>query len=129
MTELDRPTAESQNHLKAQGQSQLTERAFGSPEFRASAAAIIATVVGIVLVAILQKGLGITDGATIVTLLLVPLLIYGIVSGRLLELTGPGGWGAKFAKLETELERTKEQVEKQQNMVNEAGGPPRMPLN
>ena len=43
-------------------------------------------------------------------LLLVPLLVYGMVSGRLSELTGPGGWGAKFTEVKNELEKTKEEV-------------------
>ena len=77
----------------------------------ACAVATGATVIGIILVAVLQRGLGITDGATTVALLLIPLLVYGMVSGRLTELTGPFGWGAKFAKVEDELEKTKEDVE------------------
>ena len=31
-----------------------------------------------------------------VALLLIPLIIYGVVSGRLAEFSGPGGWSAKF---------------------------------
>lgn len=81
-----------------------------SRDLRAFAAAVSATLIGVALVAVLQKGVGIGDSATTVALLLVPLLVYGIVSGRLRELTGPGGWGAKFAEFETELEKTKEEV-------------------
>src|SRR4051812_46075546 len=80
-------------------------------DLRACAAAASTTVIGIILVAVLQRGVGITDSATTVALLLVPLLVYGMVSGRLMELTGPFGWGAKFAKVENELEKTKEDVE------------------
>lgn len=40
--------------------------------------------------------LAITDSATLIALLVVPLLLYGIASGRLTEFSGPGGWGAKF---------------------------------
>lgn len=36
------------------------------------------------------------DSVALITLLVLPLLVYVIVSGRLLEVTGPGGWGAKF---------------------------------
>lgn len=39
---------------------------------------------------------GIIDSVIVVALLVVPLLLYGIVSGRLTEFSGPGGWGAKF---------------------------------
>lgn len=86
------------------------QRTSASRDLRALAAAAGATVIGIALVAVLQKGVGIADSATTVALLLVPLLVYGIVSGRLRELTGPGGWGAKFAEFETELEKTKAEV-------------------
>jgi hypothetical protein len=91
-------------------------------EFRASAAAIIATVLGIVLVALLHRAVGISDSATIVTLLLIPLLVYGIVSGRLRELGAPGGWNAKFAALENKVEETKEQVEKQESKITDNEG-------
>jgi CBS domain-containing protein len=43
------------------------------------------------------KQIGIGSNAVYVSLVLVPVLIYAIVSGRLTELTGPGGLGAKFA--------------------------------
>jgi len=46
--------------------------------------------------------LGITESVTVVTLLIVPLVVYGIVSGRLAELTAPGGWGAKFRQEATD---------------------------
>ncbi len=102
-----------------QGETKVSVSALlASRDFRASAAAITATVIGTILVAILQYYVGIHDSATIVALLLVPLLVYGIVSGRLKELTGPGGWGAKFAELETQVEKTKVQVENQQNLIN-----------
>ena len=107
---IDRP--------KEQGHSEVMKLALTSKDFRASAAAITATLIGIGLVAFLQKAVGIGESATIVTLLLVPLFVYGIVSGRLRELTGPGGWGAKFAELETEIEKTKDQVKQQQELIN-----------
>ena len=43
-----------------------------------------------------KNKIGITDGVTLIALLVIPLLLYGIVSGRLTEFSGPGGWGAKF---------------------------------
>lgn len=51
-----------------------------SRDLRAFAAAVSATLIGVALVAVLQKGVGIGDSATTVALLLVPLLVYGIVS-------------------------------------------------
>lgn len=65
---------------------------------------------GVLLVYVLNR-LGVKEQAVIVALLFLPLLMYGIVSGRISELTAPGGWGAKFAELETEIERTKVRIE------------------
>lgn len=65
---------------------------------------------GVALVCVLNW-LGVKEQAVIVALLLLPLLVYGTVSGRISELTGPGGWGAKFAALETEIEKTKSRIE------------------
>ena len=44
----------------------------------------------------------IKDSAIIVTLLVLPFAAYGIVSGSIAELTGPGGWGAKFREVAAE---------------------------
>jgi CBS domain-containing protein len=52
-------------------------------------------VVGIVL-AVATKRLGVGDSATFIALLIIPLLVYGVASGKIQEFTGPGGWGAKF---------------------------------
>src|SRR5215211_4024934 len=35
----------------------------------------------------------------LVSLLVMPLLVYAIASGTLTELKGPGGWGASFSKV------------------------------
>ncbi|MGH7573331.1 MAG: hypothetical protein ACREMK_16030 [Gemmatimonadota bacterium] len=43
--------------------------------------------------------LEISDSATVIALLLLPLLVFGVVSGKIQEFTGPGGWGARFAEL------------------------------
>jgi hypothetical protein len=39
------------------------------------------------------------DSVALIALLTVPLLVYVLLSGRLQEVTGPGGWGAKFRSL------------------------------
>jgi len=36
------------------------------------------------------------DSATFIALLLTPLLVYGVASGKIQEFSAPGGWGAKF---------------------------------
>ena len=45
---------------------------------------------------ILFYRLEIKDSAIIIALIIAPLLIYGIASGKILELSAPGGWSAKF---------------------------------
>jgi CBS domain protein len=36
------------------------------------------------------------DSATFIALLITPLLVYGVASGKIQEFSAPGGWGAKF---------------------------------
>ena len=43
-----------------------------------------------------KRQLDISDSPTLIALLVLPLVLYGVISGRLTEFTGPGGWGAKF---------------------------------
>ena len=59
--------------------------------------AALVLLVGIALT-VLFFHLKITDGpsATIIALLIIPLVVYGISSGKILEFSGPGGWSAKF---------------------------------
>jgi hypothetical protein len=64
-------------------------------ERHGACAAGAAIVVGLILAALITHA-KIGDSATFIALLLVPLLVYGIVSGKLREFSGPGGWGAKF---------------------------------
>lgn len=67
------------------------------------ALAIYAAVAGLLLGTGVVWGLhqyaGIKDSAILIALLLVPLLIYGVGSGRLKEFSAPGGWGGKFAEV------------------------------
>lgn len=59
----------------------------------------VGALLGAVIVVSVLNGLGVDESPTVVTVLLLPLLVHLVVSGRLYELTGPGGWGAKFAEL------------------------------
>lgn len=43
--------------------------------------------------------LGITEATIQIAVLILVVLVYGVVSGRLIEFTGPGGWGAKFREV------------------------------
>jgi len=36
------------------------------------------------------------DSATYIALLLTPMIVYGVASGKIQEISAPGGWGAKF---------------------------------
>lgn len=42
------------------------------------------------------KRLELGDSVTLIALLLIPLIAYGVASGDIREFTAPGGWGAKF---------------------------------
>ena len=78
-----------------------------SPESLAVVSSAIVLLVALGLLFLLSRAFGKVDGATFIAILLVPLLVYGILSGRLAEFSGPGGWGAKFqAVAEMEIDPT-----------------------
>jgi len=58
--------------------------------------ALLLNAAAIVVVVQLKKRLEIEDWGAVVIVVLVPLIVYGILSGRLSEVTAPGGWVAKF---------------------------------
>ena len=74
-----------------------------SDSVRAGIAAAVALVVSVLTVMTLDA-LEISDSATVIALLLLPVLVFGVVSGKIQEFTGPGGWGAKFAELKRQQE-------------------------
>jgi len=47
-------------------------------------------------VAVTIDRLKVGDSATFIALLLTPMIVYGVASGKIQEFTAPGGWGAKF---------------------------------
>jgi hypothetical protein len=57
--------------------------------------AVCVFVVGLAL-AVVNKQKGIGDTTTFLAILLIPLLVLGVASGKIQEFTGPGGVGAKF---------------------------------
>ena len=66
-------------------------------DFQGVLGAGVSFVAAVVVVGVLTY-LGVQDNAVIVvTVMLLPLLVYGIVSGRLKELRGPWGWAAIFS--------------------------------
>jgi hypothetical protein len=66
-----------------------------SKDTRAIVIGAAALVLAAILLGLLTR-MGSVDGPAFIALLLVPLLLFALVSGRLEELSGPGGWGAKF---------------------------------
>jgi hypothetical protein len=62
-------------------------------------AGVLALGLCIVLLFALDRGFSNVDSVIFVSLLLFPLIIYLLLSGRLQEFSGPGGWGAKFRDL------------------------------
>src|SRR3954466_2184215 len=48
------------------------------------------------IVALIINKAKIGDSATFIALLLTPMIVYGVASGKIQEFSAPGGWGAKF---------------------------------
>ncbi len=65
-------------------------------DFEAAIAAALSLGLAVAVAALLKAKAGIQDAPIIITLLILPLLVYGVVSGRIRELHAPGGWLAKF---------------------------------
>jgi hypothetical protein len=61
-------------------------------------AGAIVLVAGMIL-AFAVKKLTLGDGVTFLSLMLLPLLTYGVLSGKVKEFTAPGGWSAKFLEI------------------------------
>lgn len=59
-------------------------------------AALIALAAGLALLAILVNWQDEIDSAVFIALLFFPLIAYALFSGAVSEISGPGGWGAKF---------------------------------
>jgi hypothetical protein len=45
-----------------------------------------------------KQQFGVTEAPILIALLVCPLLVYGVASGRITEFSAPGGWAAKFAQ-------------------------------
>jgi uncharacterized membrane protein len=73
-------------------------------ERRGIVAGLAAFVIGIVLAEIISFA-KMGDSATFIALLLIPLFVYAIASGKVQEFSAPGGWGAKFRDAATEKVR------------------------
>jgi hypothetical protein len=67
-------------------------------------AAVLTLVVGVSLHWHFNKYNWAPQSTEFIALLTLPILIYVLVSGRLTELSGPGGWGAKFQTFQTHVQ-------------------------
>jgi hypothetical protein len=77
--------------------SSLPQTRDGKPEVPMQALFIAAAVLVVGLgLAYGIKRFSLGDSVTLIALMIIPLLAYGVVSGDISEFTGPGGWGAKF---------------------------------
>jgi CBS domain-containing protein len=56
----------------------------------------------LLIIAVAKSQLGVAESATLIALILIPLIVYGVVSGRLTEFKGPGGWSATFKKVSSQ---------------------------
>lgn len=56
-------------------------------------------ILSLAMIGVAKTMLGVTESATLIALILVPLIVYGVASGRLTEFKGPGGWGATFREV------------------------------
>jgi amino acid permease len=72
---------------------------FWSRDLKASVAAVAFVILALTIVWFSRKHLGLTESAIVIALVVCPMLVCGIVSGRLTEFSGPGGWGAKFGQV------------------------------
>jgi hypothetical protein len=72
-------------------------------------AVVLLAAVGVLF--LMKRLLGSVDGSAFVAILLVPLIVYALVSGRLAEFSGPGGWGAKFRLAATSQVETSDIIE------------------
>jgi hypothetical protein len=97
----------------------------GGKEIRAIWLSVLFLFLGCIVAWIIKSVLKIEGDAVFVSLLLIPLLVYAIISGKLEELKGPGGLEAKFAKAASESvsiasEEIKPSVEEMQMVSKES---------
>ncbi len=71
----------------------------GQRDLTALSSALAGVVLVVTVIWFARSQLGVTESATLIALMLCPLLVYGVASGRLTEFSGPGGWGAKFGQI------------------------------
>lgn len=68
--------------------------------------AAAALVAAFVILLVMDWVAGAVDGAAFIAILLFPVIVYAVMSGRVAEFSGPGGWGAKFRDAATSTVET-----------------------
>jgi CBS domain-containing protein len=81
-----------------------------SPEVRAAVLAVLSLVVGLGVLWVAQEALGLRGDAVLVSLLVLPALLYLALSGRLTEITGPGEVSVKFREVAAKPARASAQT-------------------
>jgi hypothetical protein len=81
-----------------------------SSEFRGLVISVFFLLLGFVVIWVSKTLLDVKGDALYISLLIVPILIWAVATGRIRELTGPGGTGAKFAENADELVNQVSQV-------------------
>lgn len=81
-----------------------------SKERKAIGASLIVLILGGVVILGIREMTGVKAGTAVsdtlvVSLLIIPVVIYTIISGKIEELRGPGGWGVKFTGLEVKVDK------------------------
>lgn len=82
-----------------------------SQEWLAIIISAVVLIAAVGILALVKQLLGSVDGSAFVAILLVPLIVYAVASGRLAEFSGPGGWGAKFRTATTSRVETSDIIE------------------
>lgn len=82
-----------------------------SQEWLAIIISAVVLIVAVLILTLVNKLLGSVDGSAFIAILLVPLIVYALASGRLAEFSGPGGWGAKFRSATTSQVETSDIIE------------------
>jgi len=72
---------------------------FGHPEVRWVSVSLSLVVVAVLALWLAGTVTDLEGDAVYVALLVLPFIVYAVLSGRLLEVKGPGGWEAKFAQV------------------------------
>lgn len=75
-----------------------SQEANGPKQTTALVAAAIALILALLVLTLTYKLMGVEDGIAIIAILLIPLLVYGVESGKITEITVPGGWAAKVVQ-------------------------------